>query len=261
MFVSWGGACLLGHFAGTPAADNGQSQFDALECAKGIEQYTNAMKKNTLLSGWVVAITLVAAIATPGMAGVLTLHNTGEGLSQGDLDPNWTVTLPDGSSFGSAISATDPNNGWIAPTPPNTWISVAGRDAVPLGLYQYSTTFTIGAGFDPATATISGHWWADDQYASNEIDLNGVKVSDFDGAIYNESNAANALFSISSGFVAGLNTLTFRVENTGGPGGLLIQDLTGSVSPIPEPASVFAGSVACLAFGLIHGWSRRRRTP
>ena len=99
----------------------------------------------------------------------LLLHSTGEGLSQGDLDPNWTVILPDATPFGVAISATDPNNGWIAPTLPNTWIGVVGRDSVPTGIYHYSTTFTINPGFDLATAEISGLWWADDPSTANGI--------------------------------------------------------------------------------------------
>jgi hypothetical protein len=179
-----------------------------------------------------VALTLVCIEAVP-----VEIHNTGEGLVQGQLDANWSVIMPDGTAFGSAISATDPGNQWVTPTSPNTWISTVARGSSPLGLYQYSTTFTIDPGLDPLSAILTGNWWADEPNTPNAILLNGVLVSDFNGAIWFESNPANAAFTVSSGFVSGLNTLTFLVQNTGGPGGTLIQNLSLNANAVPEAGS------------------------
>ncbi len=199
----------------------------------------------------VLSCVLIMTVSSQSVATPLLLHGTGEGLVQGQLDPYWTVELPDGTPFGSAISATDPLGGWIAPTPPNTWISIVARDSVPAGVYKYTTTFDIGPEYDPATASISGFWWSDEPNPPNGIYLNGAMVSDFDGAVWLDPNPANAAFSITSGFVSGLNVLTFRVENTAGPGGTLIQGLTGSVDPrtIPLPGAILLGSigVGCVA--------------
>jgi hypothetical protein len=201
-----------------------------------------------------VGVALCMAVGMNLCAVPLTLYNTGEGLTQGQLDPNWNVTLPDGTDFGSAVSAVDPNGAWVAPTGTGTWIGVAGSASVPVGVYQYSTSFTIGLNCDPATAVISGNWWSDDPVASNGILVNGILASGFDGAYWFDANQANAAFSIASGFQTGLNTLTFLVENTGGPGGMLVENLSGNVACVPD-----AGSTALMVIlgTFILGGSRR----
>jgi hypothetical protein len=215
-----------------------------------------AMQNKKISRCFLLAL-VFASMTAPTQADPLALHGTGEGLTLGQFDPNWSVELPDGSPFGPAISAQDPNGGWIAPTPPNTWVSVEVSAPVPAGIYKYSTSFSIDPGFDPATASISGNWWADEPNTPNAILLNGIQVSDFNGAFWFDIDSANALFAINSGFVSGLNTLTFLVENTGGPGGTLIQNLSGSVRPSGVPDA--GASALLLGIGLLGISVFRRR--
>ena len=207
------------------------------------------MKKGILV---LLATIMAASVFPAAYADALLLHGTGEGLATGQTDPNWTIAFEGGTPV-AAVSAIDPNGAWIAPNAGNTWIGVAANSPVPTGLYAYTTTFVIGPGLDPSTAQISGNWWSDDPHPDNGILLNGVLVSGFDGAVWFDADPANAFFSISSGFVAGLNSLTFLVRNTGGPAGTLVQNLSGSV--VPEP-----GTLALLGLGLAGlGLSRRRK--
>jgi hypothetical protein len=207
------------------------------------EQQMNKIKGVFLVCLLATASPIV--LTTNSNAEVL-LHSTGEGLHQGDLDPNWTVTLPNGSTFGNAISATDPHDLWRTPTPPNTWISVVARGDAPEGLYKYSTTFTIPAEIDPTTVQVTGNWWADEAEDINAIYLNGVKVSDLNGTAWYDPSKIDAFFSIQSGFQSGLNTLEFTVLNTSGPGGTLIE----FPGVVPEPSSIALLVLGALTMGL-----------
>ena len=72
-------------------------------------------------------------------------------------------------------------------------------------------------------------------------------------------------FSIDSGFVSGINTLDFVVQNLGtqpNPTGLLITDLCGTAEPlnVPEPSAaalVFMGILALMM--AIHFKSKQHR--
>ena len=68
-------------------------------------------------------------------------------------------------------------------------------------------------------------------------------------------------FVISTGFVAGVNTLDFLVDNFGGgPTGLRVElSGTADVAAVPEPATLSSADVAGL-MGLGIAWRRRRRT-
>lgn len=203
-----------------------------------------------------IALTLASLLLATQSKADIVFHSTGEGLSQGDLDPNWTVILPNGTNFGNAISATDPNGNWTTPYAPSTWISTAARSSIPIGLYKYITTFTIDPGIDPSAVELSGYWSVDDQEPANAIYLNGVKVSDFDGGFFRDSNSdPSAIFTIDFGFQTGLNTLEFWVENGSGPGGTLIR-------PIPEPATLtlITAVVLCMVcYRARSGWKARIR--
>jgi hypothetical protein len=117
----------------------------------------------------------------------------------------------------------------------------------PGGTYDYQTTFDL-TGLDPATAILTGQWAADDQ--GLDVLINGVSTGNTAAGFSSWSS-----FSISSGFVAGLNTLDFLVSNNSGPTGLRVEvSGTANASGTPEPASI-----ALMGAGLIGLSALRRR--
>jgi hypothetical protein len=117
----------------------------------------------------------------------------------------------------------DTLSAWIGP---NNDSQVEG----PAGLYDYQTTFDL-TGFDPTTASLTGVWAADD--GGMDILINGVSVGAYTSSAFTDWSA----FTISSGFVEGMNTLDFMVNNDGGPTALRTE-YSGTATATPEPASM-----------------------
>jgi hypothetical protein len=118
---------------------------------------------------------------------------------------------------------------WISPRPDPS-------NGNALGNYTYRTTFSL-AGLNPSTAMLTGRYSTDN---TGVILLNGAQVGFASGSYTTWTS-----FTISAGFVAGLNTLDFVVTNTPGeainPTGLRVE-ISGSSSGSPIP--VFSTGVA-----------------
>jgi hypothetical protein len=144
-----------------------------------------------------------------------------------------------------------PNGPWMDNTSTSQWIApqefVFTNGGNSQGVYTYTTTFSL-TGFNPATAVITGEWAADDE--GIDILINGTST----GLTYPaEAYGSFQSFTISSGFVPGMNTLAFEVGNIAlGPTGLQVDDLSGTASPVPEPVSLLffgAGVVGMAVIG------------
>ena len=166
----------------------------------------------------------------------IAIFNTGQatmgGLAQpvGSIDLHYDLAGPGGTP--PTAYATNPNPAWVANQPMADWISPGtdGSQNFPVGTYDYTTTFNL-AGFDASTAQLSGSWTADNNAT---IFLNGVSTGDSVG--FADFGSLQP-FSITSGFMAGTNTLDFRVTNGGTSPTGLIAEVSGTVSPVPEPSS------------------------
>jgi hypothetical protein len=169
-------------------------------------------------------------------------------------DPHYQlISVPEGSTTGTMVRTSAggfPIGPWLGDDSISAWIGPSNDAQLnsPNGIYDYRMTFDL-TGFKPATALLSGQWAADD---SANMLINGVPTG---------TNAtgfsAFTGFSITSGFIAGVNTLDFIVLNAGGgPTGLRVEisGTADAATAIPEPVSL-----VLLGAGLIALSALRRR--
>ena len=193
-------------------------------------------------------------------ATIVGLCNTGRtdatvGCAATDAGPedNWTL------AGGTAYANNGINGAWLANSATSRWITPFANPNQSLdrlssgnGNYNYSLTFDL-TGFLPKTGAFSGRFAVDNTVAS--IVLNGVTLAANGGGFNRWTN-----FGATSGFVAGVNTLTFNTvnfaQNTGNPAGLRVEFLSSSIAAVPEPAT---WAMMILGFGLIGGALRSRK--
>jgi len=213
------------------------------------------------------------SVASAARADPINVFNTGVDnshnvLSAGSTDPHYTlVSSPSGpgAAFvvdaGSPIAPTGP---WVANDSVSQWMAPTANQSPPisdpLGQYDYRLTFDL-AGLNSSTAILQGQWATDNNAV---LDINGTATGNFTGI-----GAFGALspFSITSGFISGINTLDFIVTqiSCGGcndnPTGLRVEFTNASaapISPVPEPASILLLGGNLLGLALITAATRRR---
>lgn len=139
-------------------------------------------------------------------------------------DNHYGVTLPSTATVTPLAVAEYP--GWMpnSASTASQWISPFTNHKGPGGTYIYRHVFSL-ATCDPATATISGRWMADNR---GEIYFNGVKVPGADITVSTGFQQWQP-FTISAGFInTGLNTIEFRVRNDASATGLRVEFIRAS---------------------------------
>ena len=217
-------------------------------------------------------LTVLPLSATPITVFGTGLDSSGNFLPGGSADGHWTLTMGGSIAYvaqGASVAESAANGvpvgwplipGWWTASSSAQWIAPAA-DVVSIigsGEYDYQTTFIIPPG---SSNELKGNWTADNMTLG--IYLNGNLVpntttSDIHGFQYLTS------FDITNGFVPGLNTLSFHVQNSSldnvfpntNPTSLLVE-ISGTSTAAPEP-----GTMLVAGFGLALAslaYRRRRR--
>lgn len=217
------------------------------------------MKIVTVLIPSVLLVASSACIS----AAPISIFNTGQG-SPLTVDPNFTIVATPGGPVSQSAYITDlsgfPSPYWMA-NGVSSWISpqasywpCCGISDAP-GLYTYRTSFSL-AGLNALTASISLQLAADDSVT--DVLINGAST----GFTHFGFGTLSNVFTINSGYLAGLNTLDFVTSNgsglTGNPASLRVEFTSATAdvaSAVPEP-----GSFALLGGGLFLSamFARRR---
>ena len=206
-----------------------------------------------------IAVTALAFLTTTDAKAIPigTFYNTGVGnthtvLGNSAAETHYViVSTPDGSIPGVRVATSAngyPIPPWLGDDTASAWIGPNTDSALDgaAGQYDYRTTFDL-TGFNAGSAVLSGQWAADN--AGVDILINGVSTLQTVA-----SYSAFKSFSVTSGFINGLNTIDFVVRNDGGPTGLRVEGaLTASV---PEPMSLAILGVGLAGAGLVRRFNR-----
>lgn len=193
----------------------------------------------------IIYIILTVLISVSGMFAqelkkipIPTLYNTGVDnnkipLGDGETDPHYVLSISADPMFtgpDTKVVHSDvfPLGAWVYNDNLSKWISPradAGEWNAP-GMYVYTLSFSLH-GFKAETAEIKGFWTTDNDGV--DIMINGKSTGYF--TQYNAFQNGFYPFEIKEGFIKGINSISFVVNNGEAPTGLRVM-IQGEAVPI-----------------------------
>jgi hypothetical protein len=166
------------------------------------------------------------------------LDGSGNALVGGASDSDWIVV----ETGQAARVRTQLPGTYFANNSLSQWIW-QNADGSPINVDRtFRTTFDL-TGFDNTTAVINGMWGVDN--IGLDILINGTSLGiSLPGVVVSNFSQLHA-FTINSGFIAGMNTLDFKVRDAGGVSAFRAQ-LSGEarLQAVPTPATLALVSLA-----------------
>jgi len=207
-------------------------------------------------------ILLSFLIASSALASTFTVA-TGQGLTPGQQDSNWTVTVGS-SSYNAYVLGPYSSPGYFTNWGDGAWWNSSGSvvnakwvgasnynpGGAPAGYsgpvlpkdtpYTFTTTFNL-SGLNLSTVTVSGYWAIDD---SGTLSVNGHQIASQGYGSY----GAPATFTIpTADLLGGVNTLTINMgsdDDAMNDGTILYATVTGV--PVPAALLLFGSGFAAL---------------
>jgi lamin tail-like protein/CotH protein len=161
------------------------------------------------------------------------INDDGSVMSPGQDDPHYFIT-----SNSTPVTVMQNHPAWVANDSISLWIglSAQGTDNQPAGDYSFSTTFDMN-GWLAETAEVSFMIAVDNELL--DVKINGVST----GITSIGHDAFGGPFTVSNGFVTGVNQIDFIFQNwdsTANPMGLNVK-IAGSALPVYGKTEVNSG--------------------
>lgn len=220
------------------------------------------MRTLTVISAVVgLGVLVMPSVEAAPIPGLFTtgVSNNSSLLPLGSQDPHYTVIESNTASF--AVTYIPPN--YMPNNQTSQWIWQNANGQPTNVTRTFRTTFDL-TGFDATTALINGTWATDN--IGVDILINGISTGQ-SIPFYHPTTQLTAFqyftpFTISNGFLPGLNTLDFVVKDQGVIGGFRVGEISGTATvtstSVPEPSSTLVLLAGTLTLGLSSALKRKQ---